>query len=316
VAVFKSFTQRQKEGQASFSDVFIYDHVPLTLRNQLVRTWERLFGQGWASHYGPNEIWVRFQEFTEEAIGVHNMVAGSNKGREALIEFFRTKATDAQVLDIVDCFVRLAPVADRCSQALKHRYQSSIDAETAVQEVNERLREHQLGYEAVFSNKPYLIRKDNEHVHRDIVLPALRLLHDEAFKGADDEYRKAHRHYRDGNYRDCIANCLSAFESTMKTICDRRSWSYKSDDRAKGLINACLDNGLLPGFMESHLNTIRQGLGDGAPVVRNKLGPHGQGAEIKEVPSHFAEFMLHETAAIILLLLGAYKDLTPLVGGN
>ena len=148
---------------------------------------------------------------------------------------------------------------------------------------------------------PQLIRKDNEHLHKEAVIPALRLLHEEGFAGADAEYRRAHEHYRKGAYKECLNECLKAFESTMKTICARKKWSYNQTDTASALIEICLNNGLLPSFMKPHLGAI--------PTVRNKLSGHGQGEHPKDVPKFYAEYLLHETAATIVFLVDAYKAL-------
>ena len=66
---------------------------------------------------------------------------------------------------------------------------------------------------------------------------ALLLLHDEEFRGAEEEFLNAHKHYRDGRQKEAIADALKAFESTLKTICDRRSWSYDPKATAKPLLD-------------------------------------------------------------------------------
>ena len=93
-----------------------------------------------------------------------------------------------------------------------------------------------MGYVVIGGSKAELIRRDNEHLHEELVIPSLQLTYDVAFNGADAEYRNAHQHYRHKRYRECIADCESAFESTMKTICDRRKWTYAPSDSAKALI--------------------------------------------------------------------------------
>ena len=42
------------------------------------------------------------------------------------------------------------------------------------------------------------------------------------------------------------------------------------------------------------------------------MGPHGQGETVREIPPSFAEFMLHEVATIIVLMVEAFKELPPL----
>ena len=61
--------------------------------------------------------------------------------------------------------------------------------------------------------------------------------------------------------------------------------------------------------MQTHLGTVRSALESAIPTLRNKLGGHGQGVEPKQVPSYYAEYLLHETASTIVFLLKAFKDL-------
>lgn len=152
-----------------------------------------------------------------------------------------------------------------------------------------------------------LIRKDNEILHQEAVLPALRLLYEESFEGANAEYMRAHEHHRHGDQKECLNECLKAFESTMKTICKRRKWAFKDTDTASTLIDVCLKNGLLPSFMQTHLGTIKSALESAIPTVRNKMGGHGQGERAVDVPPYYAEYLLHETGATITFLVNAHK---------
>ena len=131
------------------------------------------------------------------------------------------------------------------------------------------------------------------------MVPALTLLHGQGFEGPNDEYRKAREHYRQGRYKECLNECLKAFESTIKTICTKRGWVYDPGrDTASALITICVTNGLVPAFMQSCLTTI--------PTVRNKMGGHGQGPEPVEVP-YFAEYLLHETIVFWWMHIGGCR---------
>lgn len=50
-------------------------------------------------------------------------------------------------------------------------------------------------------------------------------------------------------------------------------------------------------------------LESGVPTARNRLGGHGQGAEVVSVPNHFVAFALHQTAAAIVFLAKAEETL-------
>ena len=95
----------------------------------------------------------------------------------------------------------------------------------------------------------------------------------------------------------------------MKTICDKRSWSYQKTDTAKRLISVCLNNGLVPPFWENHFSGLRSTLESGVPTVRNKLSGHGQGDVPTDVPDHIVSYALHMTAATIVFLVTADKHL-------
>ena len=176
----------------------------------------------------------------------------------------------------------------------------------ALDEINARFREHGVGYQ--YENGK-IIRMDSELTHQEVVRPALSLLRHPVFKGANDEFMSAHAHFRRREYRDCLVDCGSAFESTMKIICKKRGWGSVENADAKTLIKTCLDHALVPGFLESHLMGLRSALESGLPTIRNKMGPHGKGDSVAEVSAELASYALHLTAANILLLVKSDEEL-------
>ena len=179
-------------------------------------------------------------------------------------------------------------------------------ADEAIEELNYRFKEHGVGYQ--FINEQ-IIRTDSELIHAEIVKPALKLLHQNHFAGAQEEFLKAHEHYRKGNAKEALSECLKAFESVMKAICDKRGWQYGSNATAKFLIQACFDNGLIDSFWQSHYSSLRNLLVNGVPTGRNKLSGHGQGTPPTTVPNHLVAYMLHMTASAIVFLAEAEKNL-------
>lgn len=141
-----------------------------------------------------------------------------------------------------------------------------------------------------------------------MITPSLTLLSDPQFAGANEEFLKAHDHYRHGRHSECLVECLKTFESTMKIICDLKGWPYKATNTAKSLIQICLDNGLVPTFTQQQLTSLRTLMESGIPTIRNKQAGHGQGSTPRQVPPHFARFGLNSTAAIVVLLVESYFD--------
>jgi hypothetical protein len=255
-----------------------------------------------------NPAYRDLHESLATEFGVFSVPNALHGHANAIVEFFCEDATTEQALDMIDVSFKDIITWHR-NQQWASLYRAQMRPHEAIQDLNQRFMEHGVGYAFVTGQLPQLIKKDNEHLHSEVVLPALRLLHEEGFSGANEEYRSAHEHYRHGAYKECLNDCLKAFESTMKTICTRKNWVFKDTNTASSLIEVCLKNSLLPTFIQSHLGAVRSALESAIPTVRNKLGGHGQGPEPKTVPQFYAEYLLHETAATIVFLVDAYKAL-------
>ena len=105
----------------------------------------------------------------------------------------------------------------------------------AIEDLNARFLEHGIGYQ--FVSGAGIVRKDSEFLHKEVLLPTLSLLSDKLYQGAQDEFLKAHEHYRHGRIKECLNECLKAFESTLKTICQIRGWKFQQTDAAKALLD-------------------------------------------------------------------------------
>ncbi len=163
---------------------------------------------------------------------------------------------------------------------ISYSFQSSEDA---ISELNHRFHQHNLGYQY---NNGQIIRVDSVFIHTEVILPALSLLSNYDFEGAEEEFRNAHKHYRKQEYKDAIVDCLNAFESTMKTICKKCEWSYSDKASARELIKTMFDNELIPKYLESYFASLRSLLESGVPTVRNKTSGHGQGEFPVDVPEY------------------------------
>lgn len=82
-----------------------------------------------------------------------------------------------------------------------------------------------------------------------------------------------------------------------------------SNAPAKRLIEAVLDNELVPRYMQSHFTGLRQTLEAGLPTARNKNSGHGQGLLTRPVPDYFAGYALHLAATNIVFLVEAHEAL-------
>lgn len=96
----------------------------------------------------------------------------------------------------------------------------------------------------------------------------------------------------------------------MKAIHEKRGWNYeKGKATASPLIDSCAENGLFPSFQKEQLNQLKCLLRCGVPNIRNKVGSHGVGTDVTEVPEHLVSYMIHLTATNLLFLANAEKVL-------
>lgn len=276
---------------------------------QIVHTFRDAIGSPYAEYSNARSVYANVVGNLCREYGVFQLAQGAEP-EEVLANFVINEENVERVLDAIEVFFHVLLSAYRqrsgsgASYGILERVRLSY-AE-AISELNTRFLEAGVGYQ-YFSGE--IIRKDSEFLHAEVIKPALALLQGSAYRGANDEFLKAHEHYRKGDAKGCLVECLKSLESTLKTICKRRQWVFNPTDTAKTLLETCFNNGLIPQFLQSHYSALRNTLESGVPTIRNKLGGHGQGTGIVEVPQHFAAYMLHMTGSAICFLVEAEKAL-------
>jgi hypothetical protein len=307
MAVFDLFSKRQKRLRGEVPDVYQYDDIPSPLRVQIAQ----IMGDAMGNHRSEQTL-KSYQFIHDTLCREYGRFSLSEEASYRGIEYiedvikFMLKSTEVeQVIDVVELGFWLINSYYRLEN-IQHFTRPQITPDEAIDELNARFREHGVGYQYE-SDK--IIRVDSQFIHSEAVKPVLHLLSDGRFNGANDEFLRAHEHYRQGRYKECLNDCLKAFESTMKTICDKQVWIYQPGDTASKLINVCFQNNLIPSYLQTQFSSLRQSLESGVPTVRNKLGGHGQGSQQIIVPQYFAAYQLHMTASTILFLVEAEKAL-------
>jgi hypothetical protein len=302
MTVIDIYSKRQK----SAPDVYTYDEIPRPLRAQVVHILHDLFG--FSENYDINGCLKTFQKIHDLLSREYGMFTLSpnifHKADERVVDFLLNHADHEQVLDIVEVSFRFA--IHRITTNYYGPQLSQEAVESAIAELNTRFREHGVGYQYESGD---MIRVDSQLIHAEVVKPVLDLLTVTEYEGANAEFLKAFDHYRKGDTKECLNECLKAFESTMKAICSKRKWAFKPTDTASALIDVCLKNELIPALILSHIGSVRSTLESGIPTVRNRLSGHGQGTRVVDVPPHYASYMLHLTATTIKFLVESEKAL-------
>ena len=318
--IFDIFSKRQKRLRGETPDIYSYDALADSLKVQIVHIMLGALGNEndyyFSSHYSSSDYFLGTERSYKSIVdalcreyGVFRLPGADHNDRHRmylreLVDFFIEEKNIDRALDVVEqCF----RVIDRDTRRFEYlrRTNASAVADDAVRELNRRFEEHGVGYR--FENGR-VIRIDSRLIHSEVVKPALTLLSGKNYAGAQQEFLSAHEHYRTGKAKEALNECLKAFESTMKTVCDRRGWSYERHATAKRLLDVCLDNGLVPLFWKQHFSSLRSLLESGVPTGRNRLSGHGQGAVPTSVPTFLVAYVLHMTAAAILFMADAEES--------
>jgi hypothetical protein len=310
MSIFDIFSKRQKKLRGDVPDVYVYDSLPPALRAQVVHIWFDALGKPKDFHDGQVKSAYKFiVETLCREYGVFRLPGAEEYGErqyiQELISFFLAERDIEKALDALELSFR---VIDRVTREYSYlrRSNSSEIADAAIEELNARFMEHGVGFQYSGGD---IIRIDSELLHQEVVKPALRLLQQKQYSGAKQEFLRAHEHYRLGNPKEALNEALKAFESVMKAICQKRGWPFSKTAGARDLIEACIDNDLIPPFWQQHYSALRSVLESGVPTGRNKLSGHGQGATPTRVPAYVVSYMLHMTAAAIVFLADAEADM-------
>jgi hypothetical protein len=297
-----------RAAKAGVPDVYQYEDLPNPFRVQVVHIWQRALGDfrpnGFSRMMGPPpSIWATIETDIAEEHGLFRL-GEENDPLSRVANFFLRVKESAKALDVIEAV--FAAIDEHVRPDL--RYASIYiqqHPDNAIADLNQRFQEHGIGYQYI---QGQIVRVDSQYVHAEAIKPALALLNEPGFSGPQDEFMRAHKHYRDGKYKEAINESLKAFESTMKTICGQRKWSYNKDkDAAKALLEIIFREELVPLYLQNAFSGLRSVLEGTVPTSRNRTSGHGQGATPTAVPQYFAAYVLHMTASNIVFLVEAHK---------
>lgn len=308
--MYKLYSQRKREAEGKVPDVYEYDYFSQAFRNQYFHiVSDAIAGVKKMVYSRINfDLWELLCDLYSREKGLKCLKSKYGyENNEDAYEYYIDSCDEEDFLDILDysCHLVFNIYITLDLEFLKDNLHKEV-VEPMVQELNYRFKQHSLGYELINGN---LIRIDNEHIHSKIVKPALLLLHNDVFSGAEEEYLKAWEHYKKRNKKDAILNAGKAFESVMKTICKKKGYAYdEHKDDAKKLIQVLRENDFFPSYLESQMNGIRTTLESGLPTVRNKTAGHGQGTNVIEISDSYVSYAMNLTATNIVFLCNLYME--------
>ena len=306
---FKIFSKRRKQERDEVPDPYQYDAIPSELRVQVFYIWEAIFGKIHRNplrHLEPFEAVKAYENIYENLCfqyGVLGLVEPHNSNTESLHTFFLSTEEAAKAIDVIELSFKY--IDEYVRNHLNRFRESRISPDQAIAVLNNQFQEHRVGYRY---ESGQIVRIDSEFIHSEAMVPVMKMLSNPMYEGANDEFLSAHKHYQKSRYKECINECLKAFESCIKSICDARGWGYSDRATAKNLIDIVFKNKLIPDSMQSHFSGLRSTL-ETVATLRNDQSAHGQGSTVTTVPEYIATYTLHLTASNILFLAKANEEM-------
>ena len=308
MAIFDLYSKRQKRLRGEVPEIFTYDTLPNALRVQIVHIIRDCFGYNKTDlqEDKPMNLYKQIRDILCREYGKFELIKNisiyeRDSVDEELISFFLETKKVEEAIDVVELTFRAIEriILPNYSE-FEHYFNSKIHPEQAIQDLNNRFKESGIGYSY---ESGQIIRIDSTYIHSEITKSVLNLINHKKFHGANEEYLKAHNHYKNGDNKECLNECLKAFESTMKSICLEKSWEFSQKATAKSLIQTCFDNELIPSFTQNQFTSLRSLLESGIPTIRNKQGGHGQGQVPQKVDDEMTRYALNLTGANIIFLI-------------
>jgi AbiJ N-terminal domain 4 len=312
--VFETYASRvAAAAKAGASDVYTYDQLPPFLRKQISKIFADCIGPGVKdSVYDPieqhnaNAVWEQITETMDKEVPSFLFEETGSYAYGHCRKYLLTSNDVEGVLSLIEICAQVIEELRTSFQEVERRWGrgATQDPADALVELNERLLRAGVGYQ--FENGQ-IIRVDSQYVHAEVVKEALRLLSEQGFGEANDEFVTAHRHLREGKLRDCNTAALRAMETVLKVICDARGWTYQKGDTVERLLAIVCREGLFPDYLGGYFNNLVGAMKAGVPKIRDRQGGHGAAPGDDPLPDHIAAFALHLTAANIVMLVKAHR---------
>jgi hypothetical protein len=278
-----------KRHESAIFDKKIRPSLPGRVR---MRLWLLLgkFDFSYRYHPDPNDNWETtttvLEQVAEELCrryGTKKLIAflgdTDEKGPVDLEGFVR-RAYPAQVFDVVELFFEeLQPSSDR------YVFQKELNDVLEEEAVDWRLTDGRF------------FKVDSEFLATQVIARTYELLKAEGFEGALDEFNEARKDLDAGDSKGAVHNACKSFESVLKSILGRGS----------GNASVLIRELTTTDFYSTVPQEVGKAFGEqvlmSLPFLRNRLGGHGQGEAVIDVPKHYAELAVNLSACLMVFAI-------------
>jgi len=226
MAIIDLYSKRKKDANRNDqSEIYQYTNFPIQFRRQVIYIWSRAIGVYQKTDpyaYPPvlNALWQKIYELLDENLDMNlwdetidftlELKGLDSNPFEKCKYFLLDESTNVDdlisVIEFTFCQIeKTIPLIVK--DYARFKFKVSQAADSAINELNCRFLEHGIGYQY---NNGQIICVNSDFIHAEAVIPALTLISSEVFRGAEQEFRIAHKHYQNQEYKAAIVDALKA----------------------------------------------------------------------------------------------------------
>lgn len=302
-------TRKMLQARAGKPVVVSFDKMPPTLRSQIFDILIYAAGDPETERYSrttpATRLWNQIVRNVRHERGLQVLSRSSNLPHHQWTFYLQDVNNIDYALEAVE--IALRTVQEEHSGP--HSQSGQKKVREAISQINKRFGQHLVGYQFVSPGElGIIVRTDSQYMHQEVIEPAMAHLHNARFDSALDQFMEAQKRQLRGDVTGALVEASKALETTLKTICDRKLWTYPANAGAADLAKLVVSNGLIPPSAVADPNWIPGLLTDTSATIRNKIGAHSTGSQPSTAPDYFAVWGVHLAAANIVFLMAAFEQ--------
>lgn len=298
---FETYSKRN----SPTTDTLTYDSINRKLRNQIYHIWNNFFYNNEFDKSLIAEARKQIYDIICSEEGVKSLYFNGHfidrSPARQVDSYFENLEDTEKALDTIEIVFHIMGIVSNVHRENYEQHRPiNYDIKECIEDLNRRFFENTIGFQYEAGK---IIKVSNELLHQEVTKKTIEILRGKEFENANEEFLKAHEHFRHDRLKECLNESLKSFESVLKILIKKNGWQYSEKDTSKTLIDTALTNKLIPTYLQNSFAGIRTILESTIPTIRNKNSGHGQGPEKIIVPKHLASYMLYLTGATIVFLV-------------
>jgi hypothetical protein len=181
------YSKRRRRELGQMPDIVQYEVLPKEFRVQVHYVLNDALGnkEQWKQSERVRDVYRSIVDILLREYGQLSLLGGSGWDTYEELRIFLQNCSTEQAFDVIEIGFRAADLVARKDSYIVPGMSRHQEVDEAIDELNARFKEHAIGYQFESGE---IIRTDSKLLHQEAVRPALQLLSDPTFQGAEEEF--------------------------------------------------------------------------------------------------------------------------------